>query len=208
MYYELIKCLWNGYTSIIKKTPSESVTLQEINVLIFQDKSDIAVGLKVDLTHMSISHGWHINHKYMSAISSESLCFRILNYCLFCLSFNIYDSFIHHDILWPNEVVNTSHHASKILATHINWFNTLRPGHDGCQFPDDIFKYNFLNENVWISIEISLKFVLKGPINNIPALVQVMAWHRPGDKPLSEPMMISLPTHICVTRPQWVNISP
>ena len=32
-----------------------------------------------------------------------------------------------------------------------------------------------------------------------------MAWRRAGDKPLSEPMMFSLPTHICVTRPQWVN---
>ena len=52
---------------------------------------------------------------------------------------------------------------------------------------------------------ISLKFVPKGPINNIPALVQIMAWRRPGDKPISEPMMVSLLTHICVTRPQWVN---
>ena len=51
----------------------------------------------------------------------------------------------------------------------------------------------------------SMKFVPKGPINNIPALVQIMAWRRPGDKPLSEPMMVSLATHICVTRPQWVN---
>ena len=33
-----------------------------------------------------------------------------------------------------------------------------------------------------------------------------MAWRRLGDKPLSEPMMISLPMHICVTRPQWVNL--
>ena len=32
-----------------------------------------------------------------------------------------------------------------------------------------------------------------------------MAWRRSGDKPLSETMMIILPTHICVTRPQWVN---
>ena len=32
-----------------------------------------------------------------------------------------------------------------------------------------------------------------------------MAWRRPGDKPLSEPMLVSLLTHICVTRPQWVN---
>ena len=49
------------------------------------------------------------------------------------------------------------------------------------------------------------KFVSKDPINNISALVKIMAWRRPGDKPLSEPMMIILLTHICVTRPQWVN---
>ena len=67
------------------------------------------------------------------------------------------------------------------------------------------FKCIFLNENVWISLKISLKFVPKGLINNIPSLVQIMAWRRPGDKPLSEPMMIISPTHICVTRPQWVN---
>ena len=46
-------------------------------------------------------------------------------------------------------------------------------------------------------------FVPKGPINNIPALFQIMAWRRPGDKPLSGPMIVRLPTHICVTRPQW-----
>ena len=40
---------------------------------------------------------------------------------------------------------------------------------------------------------------------NIPAVGQIMAWRRPGDKPLSEPMMVIFVTHICVTRPQWVN---
>ena len=64
----------------------------------------------------------------------------------------------------------------------------------------------FLNENVWIPIEISLKFVPKGSINNNPALFQIMAWRRPGDKPLSEPMLVCLLTYICVTRPQWVHI--
>ena len=83
--------------------------------------------------------------------------------------------------------------------------NTMRQRQNGRHLPDDIFKCISLNENVWISIEISLKFVRKGSINNIPALVQMMAWRRPGDKPLSEPMMASLLTHICVTRPQWVN---
>ena len=67
------------------------------------------------------------------------------------------------------------------------------------------FKLIFVNENVRISIKISLKFVSWGPINNIPALVQIMAWRRPGDKPLPEPRVGSLLMHICVTRPQWVN---
>ena len=80
--------------------------------------------------------------------------------------------------------------------------NTLRPRQNGRRFADDTFKRIFLNENARISIKISLKFVPKGPINNIPALVQIMAWRRSGDKPLSEPMMVSLLTHICVARPQ------
>ena len=84
----------------------------------------------------------------------------------------------------------------------IGCLNTLRPGQNGRRFADDSLKCIFLNENVRISIKISLKFVPNGPINNISALVQKMAWRRPGDKPLSEPMMVSLPTHICVTRPQ------
>ena len=62
-----------------------------------------------------------------------------------------------------------------------------------------------MNENAWISINISKKFVPKGPISNNPALVQIMAWRRPGDKPLSETMLASLLMHICVTRPQWVK---
>ena len=84
-------------------------------------------------------------------------------------------------------------------------FNTLRPRQNGLHFADDIFKYIFLNEDVRISIKISLIFVPKDPINNIPALVQIMAWPRPGDKPLSESMMVSLLTHICVAQHQWVN---
>ena len=84
-------------------------------------------------------------------------------------------------------------------------FNTLRPRQNGRRFADDTFKRIFLNENVRTSIKISLKFVPKGRINIIPALVQIMAWRRAGDKPLSGPMMVSLLTHICVTRPQWVK---
>ena len=52
-----------------------------------------------------------------------------------------------------------------------------------------IFSKEFFNENVWISINISLKFVPEGPINNIPALVHIMAWRGQGDRSLSQLMM-------------------
>ena len=83
--------------------------------------------------------------------------------------------------------------------------NTLRPRQNGRHFADAIFKCVFVNENVGIPIKISLNFVPQGPINNIPSLVQIMAWRRPGDKSLSETMLVSLLTHTCVTRPQWVK---
>ena len=96
------------------------------------------------------------------------------------------------------------------LRPNLSWVsrvlvNTLRPKQNGRHFADDTFKCIFLNANVRISIEISLKFVFKGAINNIPALVQIMAWRRPGDEPLSETMLVSLLTHKCITQPQYVN---
>ena len=69
-------------------------------------------------------------------------------------------------------------------------FNTLKPGQNGRHFADDISKGMFLNENWYIIIQISFRFVSKCPIFNIPALVQIMAWRRPGDKPSSESMMV------------------
>ena len=95
-------------------------------------------------------------------------------------------------------------------------FNTLIPIQNGLQFPDDIFKGILLNENVWVSLKISLTFVPKARINNIPALVQIRAYRGPGAKPLSEPMVVSLFTHICINWSQliaiqcnvWYDISP
>ena len=83
--------------------------------------------------------------------------------------------------------------------------NTLRPRPNGHHFADDVFKHIFLNENVCILLKISLKFVPKDLINNISALDQIMTWHWPGTKALSGPIIVRLPTHICVTWPQWVK---
>ena len=102
-------------------------------------------------------------------------------------------------------IISCTIHCSRVLLCDCLIINTLRPRQDGRYFADDVLKCIFLNENVWISLTIPLKFVPRGPINNIPALVQIMAWRRPGDKPLSESMLVFVPTHICVTRPQWVK---
>ena len=94
----------------------------------------------------------------------------------------------------------------EFISRNSNTFTFSFISQNGHRFADDTFKrIIFLNENIKISIKISLKFVPKGPINNIPALVQIMGWRRSCDNPLSEPMMVSLLTHICVTRPQWVK---
>ena len=68
-------------------------------------------------------------------------------------------------------------------------FNTLRPRQNCRHFPNNIFKCIFMNENVWISLNISLKFVPKVWINNIP---------------LSKPVMVIL---LMLTWPprQWVT---
>ena len=74
-----------------------------------------------------------------------------------------------------------------------------------------IFQTTFSNAFFWMKIcKFRLRFhwncFPKGPINNIPILVQIMAWNQPGDKPLSEPMTFSLLTHVCVTRAQRVKM--
>ena len=79
------------------------------------------------------------------------------------------------------------YHVHSTLLHLIITVNTLGPGRNRRHFADDIFKCIFLNGNVWVLIQILLKFVPKGPINNIPALVQIMAWRLPGDKTLPEP---------------------
>ena len=74
---------------------------------------------------------------------------------------------------------------------------------------DTISQTTFSTTFPWLKIfEFWLKFhwnLFLGVLLTIPASVRIMAWRRPGDKPLSEPMIDSLLTHICVIRPQWVN---
>ena len=84
-----------------------------------------------------------------------------------------------------------SHHLFRLPCV-----NTLRQRQNGRHFADYIFKCIFLNENFWIFNGISLKYVPWGLIDHMAVLVQIMAWHRRGGQPLSEPMMIILLPHI------------
>ena len=79
-----------------------------------------------------------------------------------------------------------------------NWADT-----NGRHFADDIFKHIFLNENLWISHKILMNFV---PIIRIDiGSDNGLAWYRQSDNILYETMFVSLLTHICVTRYQWVK---
>ena len=89
-----------------------------------------------------------------------------------------------------------------LKAWHLNTLK--KPRQNSRYFADDTFKCIFMNENVWIYIKVSHKLIHKGPFDNIPALVQIIAWRWPGDEPLSEPMIARLLMHIWVTRPQWI----
>ena len=119
--------------------------------------------------------------------------FRFFDVCFERLC-SLYSAFIRHSIA----LLPITRSSSELI-------NILRQRQNGRHFADYTFNRIFVNETFRISIRFSLKFVPKGPNNNIPALVQIMAWRRPGDKPLSEPVMVSLLTHICVTRSQWVK---
>ena len=90
-----------------------------------------------------------------------------------------------------NELENVVFKMSANLS-QLHCVNTLRLKQNGRHFIDNIFKCIFFSENARISIKISLKFVPKGLINNIPTLVEIMAWCQTGNKPLSEAMMVTL----------------
>ena len=89
-------------------------------------------------------------------------------------------------VTWP---VGTSTIFQRPLTVSTHSLNTLRLRYNGHHWSDGIFECIFINEKFCILIKISLKFVRKGPIDNNPALVQIMARHWIGNKPLSEPMI-------------------
>ena len=113
------------------------------------------------------------------------------------------------NVVWKISTIVSQPHCVKsqsgISNSHIPMFScrqdnlTHLPWTKWPPFPDDISKCIFMNEKFCVLIRISLKFVPKNQekgCNNIPALVQIMAWRRSGDKLLSEPILLSTLTSV------------
>ena len=112
-------------------------------------------------------------------------------------------------LFWPLLISKTETPFSQMTERtspsyhNSSWVISSPHGQNGRHLTDDIFRRMFVNENFCILIKISLKFVPKVPIDNKPALVQIMAWRRIGDKPLSDPMLTRY-TDAYITG-RWVN---
>ena len=81
-----------------------------------------------------------------------------------------------------SSLIGCAHTQNDPCPPHNCWFLSVRwaspsssthlpPGQNGRHFADDIFKCIFVNEKFCISVQTSLKFVPRGPIDNNPALV-------------------------------------
>ena len=80
----------------------------------------------------------------------------------------------------------------------------LPPGQNGRHIADDLFKRIFWDQNIWFSNKISLKYFPWGVMNNMAALVHIMAWRPPGDIHYLNLCWLNSSTHICGTRGRWV----
>ena len=111
-------------------------------------------------------------YKHTSTIKYHAIMQNYL--CISYIFYNLYSSFMCLNIaqyLWW-EIINSS-----------------LPGQNGRHLGKDIFKCISWMGMTKIPIRISLKLVPRSPVGNKPALVQVMAWCRSGDRPLTGPML-------------------
>ena len=114
------------------------------------------------------------------------------------------DQCLYHNVSHTHTLDFQSFH---ILFIQPGLINTLTPRKKLSPFRKLHFQKQFFRENVWISLKISLNFVAKVPVTNIPTLVQIILWFGTGqgNKPSSGPLVVSLQMHKYVTRPRWVK---
>ena len=96
------------------------------------------------------------------------------------------DDIIHNGQQGPNKSHRTLN-VQQWLPTSLSWLRCLT--HRGRDKMAAIFQKTFSNAFSWMKMYKfrlrfhCLKFVPNRPVKNIPALVEIMAWRRPGGKP-------------------------
>ena len=151
--------------------------------------------------HSMFCSPWTRNPLQIKILPYMYIRTRIGNYIINVL----WDEITHPCSNFNDSIVKPPLQVRHGWCIYVPLFISSPRGLNGRHFRDDIFKSISLNENIWISNKISFKYVPWGVIDNMSVLVQIMAWRRPGDKPLSEPMLTQTPTQICGIRGRWVN---
>ena len=111
----------------------------------------------------------HMKGSFFSLVSysAPQLCDSSVSQRNHGFPWNRYNSFCYGAIeVWFQRNV-----SSAIWQKHMFSFNTFRPRQNGRHFANDIFKWIFLNENIWIWINMSLKYDPDGQVEKIPSLV-------------------------------------
>ena len=119
------------------------------------------------------------------------------------------------DRVWSARIRHALIHANRLslndIGNRVNngfWFAWVEILRLWLNCADEIFKCISLKDNQDNYILIPQKIVHNGSVSNKTALLGIVTWRRISNNLLiSEPMMLSLLTHICVTRPRWVNVS-
>ena len=129
----------------------------------------------------------HNSHERLISETKDSCCSGYQEQCRIAITSALYIEYYSYENVNPMnhkemKRLLTSQHLRAKFVEHIEVEN-------GHHFAESIFRCIFLNGNICIFIKISLKFAPKGPIDNNPAPVEIMAWPRIGDKPLSELML-------------------
>ena len=153
----------------------------------------------------TLSYGFQLSRSYYKAegfrwysISSRKLavCYKV---CVWIISVGSitaleYINYIHHILHFQRRFGLTIFEDNSLIFNISHWI--LRHvfwTHWGLDQSVAISQTTFGHVFSWIkmnSLRISLKSVLKLRIINIPALDRIMAWGRPSEKSLSEPMIV------------------
>ena len=141
--------------------------------------------------HSHIVYLKSLIHFHRSCVTGLAIWYRKTQYMILKGGHDLYNLYIHMNnvttqgLFHPYKVIEccTDGIHKQLILIHRN---RDKNNHN---LADDILSRIFVNQNVWISIKMSLKFVLNGPVANMPAYVQIVALCQTGDKPISGPMV-------------------